>query len=155
MKNYIEETFRPNSFDIEALNAVLSELIPVKDNQSMPGIIELSASEALLGDSKNLWLLDTLFEINQWSKIKYGVLFGDLNKNDRGELIAEDIGFWNEIIARVGPLALVFYFQHPVVSKALGLEFRPPFPVGYTVPQGNWDLLEPVYLRGQIYRDVE
>lgn len=155
MTDHINIIIRPKIIDITALNAVLDELIPIKNGEKMPGILELNASEVLLGDPKNKWLFDILYAVNQWAKRKYDVAFGELSRHDRRELIGENIKFWNDIIARIGPLALIFYFQNPLVNKALGLEFRPPFPVGHAVAQGNWDLLEPVYLRGQIYRDVE
>ena len=35
----------------------------------------------------------------------------------------------------------------------IGLEARPPFPQGYLLEEGDLTLLEPVYLRGKIYRD--
>ena len=154
MTDHIAATSRPNSFDIAALNAILDELIPSKDVQEMPGILELNPSKILLSDPKNQWLFDILYTLNDWSIKKYDVGFGELSIDDRRELIRENIKFWNDFIARIGPLALIFYFQNSEVNKALGLEFRPPFPAGYSISQSDWELLEPVYLRGKIYRDV-
>jgi hypothetical protein len=46
------------------------------------------------------------------------------------------------------------YYRDDRVMASLGMEARPPFPRGFDVPQGDLSLLEPVRLRGKIYRDV-
>lgn len=45
------------------------------------------------------------------------------------------------------------YYQHPRVLEGLGLEARPPHPLGYELEAGDLDLLEPVRRRGALYRD--
>lgn len=47
------------------------------------------------------------------------------------------------------------YYRDDRVMASLGMEARPPFPIGFEVPQGDWSLLEPVRQRGKIYRDVD
>lgn len=145
----------PTNTSISLLNAVLDELIPFDLDKKMPSLVELGASRELLIRPENRWLNDALFQLNELSNKKYKIGFSELTGNDRATFISENASFWNEIIARIGPLALIFYFQNEIVINALGLEFRPPFPNGHTVSGGNWDMLEPVYLRGQIYRDVQ
>ena len=39
------------------------------------------------------------------------------------------------------------------VLELIGVEERPPFPNGYQIEKGDLSLLEPVFLRGKIYRD--
>lgn len=47
------------------------------------------------------------------------------------------------------------YYRDPRVMRSIGMEIRPPFPLGFEVEQGDWDMLEPVRRRGKIYRDAE
>lgn len=47
------------------------------------------------------------------------------------------------------------YYRDDRVMRSIGMEVRPPFPIGFEVEQGDWDLLEPVRQRGKIYRDSE
>lgn len=47
------------------------------------------------------------------------------------------------------------YYRDDRVMRAIGMEVRPPFPLGFEVEQGELDLLEPVRRRGKIYRDIE
>ncbi|MFZ2099722.1 MAG: hypothetical protein WAU86_04075 [Oricola sp.] len=47
------------------------------------------------------------------------------------------------------------YYRDDRVMASIGMEIRPPFPLGYDVQQGDWSLLEPVRARGKIYRDAD
>jgi hypothetical protein len=46
------------------------------------------------------------------------------------------------------------YYRDDRVMASLGMEVRPPFPIGYEVKEGDWALLDPVRGRGPIYRDT-
>jgi len=48
----------------------------------------------------------------------------------------------------------VHYYQHPQVQEALGLEGRPPHPLGYTLEDGDLGRLQAVRQRGRLYREV-
>ena len=44
------------------------------------------------------------------------------------------------------------YYQDPRVLQSLGLEARPPFPLGHEMEPDDWSLLEPVIKRAPFYR---
>lgn len=46
------------------------------------------------------------------------------------------------------------YYRDDRVVLALGLEPRPPFPLGHTLEQGDWSLLDAVKGRPPMWRDV-
>lgn len=46
------------------------------------------------------------------------------------------------------------YYQDSRVLTALGLEARPPFPLGHELESGDWSLLDPVKKRPPLYRPV-
>ncbi|MGH0033658.1 MAG: gluconate 2-dehydrogenase subunit 3 family protein [Myxococcota bacterium] len=48
----------------------------------------------------------------------------------------------------------VAYYEHPRVMEALGLEARPPHPLGYELEQGDLGLLDAVRARPKLYRDA-
>lgn len=54
----------------------------------------------------------------------------------------------------VGTILLKAYYTDPLIRAALGLGSGAPFPAGSSVLDGDLELLEPVYNRGKIYRDV-
>ena len=45
------------------------------------------------------------------------------------------------------------YYRDDRVMASIGIEVRPPFPLGYEVEKGDLSLLEPVRKRGIVYRD--
>jgi hypothetical protein len=47
------------------------------------------------------------------------------------------------------------YYRDDRVMRAIGMEVRAPYPLGFKVEQGDLSLLEPVRLRGKKYRDAE
>jgi hypothetical protein len=52
-----------------------------------------------------------------------------------------------EVVARC-------YYRDDRVMRAIGMEPRAPFPKGFVIEQGDFDLLDPVRARGPIYRDA-
>ena len=46
------------------------------------------------------------------------------------------------------------YYRDDRVVISLGLEARPPFPLGHTLEQGDWSLLDPVRKRAKMWRDA-
>lgn len=52
-------------------------------------------------------------------------------------------------------LLLQAYYQDDRVMQSLGMEPRPPFPLGYEVPEGDWSLLDPVRARPPFWRRAD
>lgn len=46
------------------------------------------------------------------------------------------------------------YYTAPNVARQIGAGSVPPFPQGNFLMQDDWGLLEPVFERGKVYRDV-
>ena len=57
-------------------------------------------------------------------------------------------------LAAVSRAVLQCYYRDDRVVRSLGLETRPPFPLGHTVEQGDWSLLDPVRARPKLWRDA-
>ena len=51
-------------------------------------------------------------------------------------------------------VVLQCYYRDDRVLRSLNLELRPPFPLGYTLEQGDWSLLDPVKARPPMWRKV-
>jgi hypothetical protein len=58
-------------------------------------------------------------------------------------------------LREVGRYLLMAYYTDDRVRDAIGVGRGAPFPTGYEVLAGNLELLEPVYVRGPIYRAVQ
>jgi hypothetical protein len=51
-------------------------------------------------------------------------------------------------------VVLQCYYRDDRVLRSLGIELRPPFPLGHVLPDGDWSLLEPVKARPPMLRRV-
>jgi hypothetical protein len=49
-------------------------------------------------------------------------------------------------------IVLLCYYRDDRVMLSLGLELRPPFPIGHVIEQGDWSLLDPVRARKPFWR---
>jgi hypothetical protein len=49
-------------------------------------------------------------------------------------------------------VVLQCYYRDDRVLRSLGLDLRPPFPLGHTLEQGDWSLLDPVRARPPSWR---
>jgi hypothetical protein len=56
--------------------------------------------------------------------------------------------------ATLSRVILQCYYRDDRVVLSLGLEPRPPFPMGHTLEQGDWSLLDPVRKRAKLWRDA-
>src|SRR5271167_3677368 len=56
--------------------------------------------------------------------------------------------------ATLARVVLQCYYRDDRVLRSLGLELRPPFPLGYPLEQGDWSLLDPVKARPPTLRRI-
>ena len=60
-----------------------------------------------------------------------------------------------EFIQTLVMLTAQSYYEDARVLISLNKEARPPFPLGHSLEQGDWSLLDPVKKKGCMYRRVE
>mgnify|MGYP001475691429 CR=1 FL=1 len=87
------------------------------------------------------------------SKKSFGQDFSKLKHNEQAEIIKKFKRSHFRNYIRLTTYVIDCYYQNDDVLRAIGLDPRPPFPDGYNVDEGDIMLLEPVFLRGKIYRD--
>jgi hypothetical protein len=81
--------------------------------------------------------------------------FSALDAARRAEVAAQlraDGGYAVRVLTR---LVLLCYYRDDRVLISLGLEARPPFPVGHVIEQGDWSLLDPVRVRKPFWRPAQ
>lgn len=80
--------------------------------------------------------------------------FAALDATHRAEVAAKlraDEGAPVNVLTRI---VLLCYYRDHRVMISLGLEARPPFPIGHQLEQGDWSLLDPVRARKPFWRQV-
>ena len=147
----------PNALSSERLHllaGVLDAIIPPGEGGDLPGAGELGLGEALQHKAPELvpLLVEGLDALEGEMTNRQVSDFGGLAESDKRSML-EGLGSQQPAFLP----ALLFqvyttYYQHPRVLAALGLEARPPYPLGYELEGGDLDLLDPVRKRPPLYR---
>lgn len=117
------------------------------DDGIFAGILVLAEKSPELVDS-GLRALDDL------SLARHGAVFVDLADAD-AEAVAQAFASTSMPFVRaVVAMTVQCYYRDPRVMTALGMEPRAPYPVGFTIEQGDWSLLDPVRRRSKLWRDA-
>ena len=131
------------------LSALLDSLIPPSEPRRMPGAGSLGL-ESVVRDliSEHQAVLDAGVEALAGSD------FLASDAENRTSILRDLEATHPEFVAVVYAAACAAYYQHPKVLLAIGMEARPPHPVGFEIEAGDLTGLERVRERGKLYRDA-
>ena len=136
------------------LTALLDALIPSDAQRNLPS----AADVGFVAFASKRGMYSRLVEVLEWidraAPERFSAAFESLNSSSTLELVTDRTCVLWKSINDVLLCVVQCYYQHPTVVAAIGLEPRPPFPLGFQVEDGDLLLLEPVYLRGKFYRDA-
>ena len=137
----------------QTLAKLLDTMIPANEEFGAPS----ASSESILNDVVRTMsgaivettraLLHSIDEatdlgFSSWNFDRRYQLFNELQRTQAGNIRA------------IGSVLLQCYYRDDAVLESLGMEARPPFPLGNKVDEGDWSLLTQVKSRGSIYRRV-
>jgi len=135
------------------LLVLLNMIIPRSEDGKMPGAIDVGFITYIHNEKILFWIQEGLTKIIDEAQEKYGNNFSNLDVLEQTEIINRlrrvHFRFFNNLAIQV----MQCYYKNENVLVSIGLESRPPFPNGYQLEKGDLSLLEPVFLRGKIYRD--
>tara|TARA_Y100000748_G_C15456124_1_gene472981 strand:+ start:939 stop:1403 length:465 start_codon:yes stop_codon:yes gene_type:complete len=142
-----------NNEEKDTLQSLLNLIIPSSEDGKMPSAAEVGFINYLDQNKQITWIKEGLLNIIEESQKKYGKNFKNLSSLEQSELIdnlrRRFLRFFNHLTTEV----IKCYYQNDTVLDGIGVDTRPPFPNGQILEEGDLSLLEPVYLRGKIYRD--
>ena len=137
-----------------SINAFLDEVIPASDLFGMPSASNTNFFSFIQGRNLTDRIQEFLRELNFFSKEKYELKFNLLDSLQRSDVISlikrKRAHLFFEVITCVANC----YYEDVNVLRALGLNYT-LFPEGAHLQEGDFELLEPVYERGVIYRDTK
>ena len=151
------------------LTQVLDRIVPA--GGGLPGAGELgvaefveSASGSVSGQdrrpreggnpSATRLLVDGLNQIEVTAVRRASRDFADLDGDAQDEVLREVESDSSEFFAELVRLTYVGYYSQPRIVAALGLEARPPQPLGFDLEQADLSPLDNVRKRGPVYREV-
>ena len=136
------------------LSALLDEIIPGSADCALPGAGELGLAayvEQVLDGAPGLRPLIArgLAQADERARGDFASLPPADRRGVLGELESALPGFLPSLVFHT----YVAYYQDPRVRRALGLEARPPHPLGYEMEPNDLSLLDPVQARPKLYRE--
>ena len=153
----------------ELLSRVLDRIVPAGDG--MPGAGELGVGEFVESaagskqghdrhsrgggnPSATRLLVDGLKHIEVAAGQRGSGVFAQLDGDARDEVLraveSDSPEFFDELVR----LTYVGYYSQPRIAAGLGLEARPPQPLGFDMQQADLSLVENVRKRGPVYREA-
>jgi hypothetical protein len=136
----------------ETLFCVVSHMIPASEETELPGAADPKIfADILRSTGRDLPALRrALHVLNEMA----GQRIDALPPAEQTALLNNFRSIHPDLAGVLEAVTVRCYYRDDRVMASLGMERRPPFPIGFDVLQGDWSLLEPVRLRGKIYRDV-
>jgi hypothetical protein len=131
---------------LDDLRALAGAMIPASQAHGVPGADDAAIfAEIARGAGASADALRRL-------TAALGAEPGTLARLDRGALEAQLVQTWDPDAGALYALALMHYYRDDRVMTALGLEPRPPFPLGHPLEAGDPTLLDPVKARVPFWR---
>ena len=135
---------------------VLNRIIPA--NEKLPGAGEIAVDflDEVVGGSARLKQIFShgLSQIEVGTYRLYSQDFSSLSGERRDTVLRQVEADEGEFFVLLVRQSYNGYYTDPRIVELLGLEARPPQPLGYRVDQGNITLIENVKNRGLAYREV-
>jgi hypothetical protein len=135
-----------------SLMAVLGCMIPASDAFEVPGADDPLIVADLLNSLKAqaAALITALDRLDALSGQSFHTLAAEAQPQALDDFRRADMKHFALLVT----LCVQCYYRDDRVMRSLGMEARAPFPKGFEVPAGDYDLLDPVRARGPIWRDA-
>lgn len=139
----------------ECLGWLAERMIPADRERGLPSGSSVGFLEFLILEKKDALVLEHAVIIENAARVHTGQSLREMPDPMFQELLRTARSELEPSIRIVGPELLKAYYTHPAVREAIGVGSGAPFPRGYSVYAGELELLEPVFERGPIFRNVD
>ena len=140
-----------------AVAALAAMVIPASAEHGVPGADDPAIVDNILHDAgkRPAQLRAALAALEAMATEMHGAAYADLSVDQRYTVTSAFRDAHEGHANLVANLTVQGYYRDDRVMRSVGLEPRPPHPLGYEVEQGDWSLLEPVKGRAPFYRLAE
>jgi len=136
------------------LNSIIDTLLPRDEALGMPSAAFIDFDTYLKQNGLTAVSLEFIQMLDKVCEEKIGASFVNLNQIQKMKAINScklvDIRLFSEMVTHL----LKAYYTAPGVLIKIRSGSVPPFPTGNYLDEDDWTILESVYERGQIFRDV-
>ncbi len=140
--------------DIKMLRVLAEDMIPKSEEYGVPGAGEELIFKDILSEvRRNLSLVDKeLCDLSEIAEQMFGAIYQTLGDNNRHRVSTKFLDSTKQAV--ISRIVLQCYYRDDRVMRSLGMEPRPPFPLGYAIEASDWSLLEGVKKKGKTYRST-
>lgn len=137
--------------------ALAAMVIPASAEHGVPGANDPAIVDNILADASRRpeQLRAALQALEAVAQAKLNTPFADLADDQRDTVTNAFRGAHEGHANLVANLTVQGYYRDDRVMRSIGIDPRPPHPLGYEVEQGDWSLLEPVQGRAPFYRPAD
>lgn len=142
-------------FNTELLLLIVKDLLPGSVQMSIPPADMNEISEILSNSNsaKALYGILPIIEVALTNKV--GANIKELAAEEVFNFLLEHPILYSQLVRSISEVLLTCYYQRSEVLLGLGFDSMAPFPQGNVLIQSDLSMLEPVYLRGSIYKEVD
>ena len=144
----VENTLTP--LQCENLRVIAGMIVPASPEYAVPGADDAAVQAditATLGRDGN----QVRAALDHLARLA-GRPLANLGDSEREAVAKQFRASGGSAAATLIRVVLQCYYRDDRVLRSLGLELRPPFPLGYALEQGDWSLLDPVKARPSMWR---
>lgn len=138
----------------KVLGVMMALMIPADNSRNLPDGSRVEASNFMKIDGVFDEVLLDLEKFSEYVQSTMGWKLEELTQEQFEVLMKNHRKAIEPLLKKIGPSLLKAYYTNPNVQSQIGVGNKPPFPDGREVYEGDLELLEPVFNRGPIFRDV-
>jgi len=130
-------------------------LIPGDIARGLPSGDQIKIQGGCIKDTDEQTVADVVTRIEALRLSQSAFDWSSVTSVDFLSFLSRQSGELSIVLKEFGTILLRAYYIDSRVRDAVGVGRRPPFPLGYAMPENDLYALEPVYDRGLIYREIE
>lgn len=138
----------------EILPVITALMIPSDESRNLPDGSQVEITNFLELDGVYDEVSLCLKDLSHYVKSALGWSLEELTQEQFEVLTKSHRKAMDPLLKNIGPSLLKAYYTDPVVQVQIGVGNKPPFPEGRVVHEGDLELLEPVFNRGPIFREI-
>lgn len=143
--------------ELKTIAGLAEMVIPASTDYDLPGAGDPAIVAEIVVDAERHMdrLRQALAYLDTIAQDRFGKRFTELSAVQRGEVVTSFRQNHTGAANLIANLTMQAYYRDDRVMLSLGMEPRPPHPLGHVVEQGDWSLLDPVRQRDAFYRKID
>lgn len=136
------------------LNLIIDTVLPGNQSLKLPPASNTKFYEIVRGTNKWQFVDEFVDLVSKITKEKFNSEFSLLSTDDRLKIIESVKRLNVRLFVNFITILFEIYYTDEMVLRVINSGSIPPFPNGSHLESDDWTILEPVFLRGKIYKSI-